>query len=136
DRARDAEALLLAARQTDPGLREAVLDLVPQPGAAQRRFDPLADVGALDARELEPGRDVVVDRHRRERVRLLEDHADRAARADGVPATTAGAERAAAARRGTGWRRGSDGVGVTVSPVSFRGFMTDDSCAGQVAQRL
>src|SRR3954470_5324137 len=36
DRARDAEALLLAARQADAGLVEAVLDLFPQARADER----------------------------------------------------------------------------------------------------
>src|SRR3954471_10134910 len=84
DRARDAKALLLAAREADAGLVEAVLDLVPQAGADQRLLDALAHVDALDARELQARRDVLEDRHRREGVRLLEHHPDRAADGDDV----------------------------------------------------
>ena len=39
DRARDAQALLLAAGQTGAGLLQAVLDLVPQIRSAQRLLD-------------------------------------------------------------------------------------------------
>ena len=42
DRARDAEPLLLAAGEPDARRGEAVLDLVPQAGAAQRPLDPVA----------------------------------------------------------------------------------------------
>jgi hypothetical protein len=57
---------------------EPVLDLVPQVRAAQRALDDLVEQVLLDppAVELQARRDVVVDRHRRERVRRLEDHAD------------------------------------------------------------
>src|SRR5215217_4149006 len=41
DRPRDAQPLLLAARQPDPGRPQAILDLLPQAGAAQRHLDPL-----------------------------------------------------------------------------------------------
>src|SRR6476619_4083094 len=36
DPAGDAQALLLATGEADPGLAQAILDLVPQAGAAQR----------------------------------------------------------------------------------------------------
>src|SRR5438045_1298975 len=39
DRAGDAQALLLPARQSGAAFLEPVLDLVPQPGAARRRSD-------------------------------------------------------------------------------------------------
>src|SRR5947208_8831796 len=52
DRARDAEALLLAAREAHTRVAEAVLGLVPQPGTAQRALDALLQLRALDrARE-------------------------------------------------------------------------------------
>ena len=44
-------------------------------------FSDLLDAAGV---EVEPGGDVVVDRHRRERVRLLEDHPDQAADLDRV----------------------------------------------------
>ena len=47
DRAGDAEALLLAAGEAGAGLVEAVLDLVPEVGAAQRALDHLVLVGLL-----------------------------------------------------------------------------------------
>jgi hypothetical protein len=40
----DHKALLLAARQRQRAFAQAVLDLVPQHGAAQRRLDDVADV--------------------------------------------------------------------------------------------
>ena len=86
DRAGDAEPLLLAAGEARAGLVEPVLDLVPEVGAAQRALDDLVLLGLLHpARvEVEPGGDVLVDRHRRERVGRLEDHADQAADLDRV----------------------------------------------------
>ena len=50
ERARDAQALLLAAGEPGAGLVEAVGDLVPQAGAAQRRLDLGAQVAAARAR--------------------------------------------------------------------------------------
>ena len=67
-----------------PGSLEAVLDLLPEAGAAQRRLDLLVQVAAAGAGQAQAGGDVVEDRHRRERVGLLEDHADRAAHGDDV----------------------------------------------------
>ncbi len=74
DRARDAEPLLLPAGEPERGALEAVLDLVPDRGAAQRLLDSVVEV-VLHAEDAEPEGDVVVDRLR-ERVRTLEDHAD------------------------------------------------------------
>jgi hypothetical protein len=85
DGAGDAQALLLAAREADAGLAQAVLDLLPQPGAAQRTLDALLDVPPPPGQP-QAGRDVVEDGHGRERVRLLEDHADRPAHGDDVDA--------------------------------------------------
>src|SRR4051794_33320767 len=79
DRARDAQALLLATREAHARRAQAVLDLFPQAGAAQRALDPLVEPVAADTGQPQPGGDVVVDRHRGERVWLLEDHADQAA---------------------------------------------------------
>ena len=62
-----------------PGSAEPVLDLVPQAGAAQRPLDPVLEVDAAGPAQPQAGGDVVEDRHRRERVGLLEDHADDAA---------------------------------------------------------
>ncbi len=74
----DAQALLLAAGQAAAGGVEAVLDLVPQAAEPQAVLDEVVLVGAgrLGAGELQPGEHVVADRHRRERVGLLEHHAD------------------------------------------------------------
>src|SRR4051794_5976773 len=84
ERPRDAEPLLLPAREPDAGRMEAGLDPPPQPRAAQRVLDRL--VADLAGRQPQARRDVVEDRHRRERVGLLEDHADRAAHRHDVDA--------------------------------------------------
>ena len=59
-----------------PARVQLVLDLVPERGAAQRRFDAVVEFG-LRQLLIEPDAesDVVVDRHRKRR-RLLEHHAD------------------------------------------------------------
>ena len=44
----DAQSLLLAAGQTEPVGLQLVLDLVPDRGPMQRRFDPLVELGARD----------------------------------------------------------------------------------------
>src|SRR6185437_5249808 len=41
DRARDAQALLLAAREADARLAQAILDLLPEPGTLERALDAL-----------------------------------------------------------------------------------------------
>src|SRR6185295_6410914 len=62
DRARDAQALLLAAGEADARLTEAVLDLLPQAGAAQRLLDALLDVEPVGPpAKADARRDVVVD---------------------------------------------------------------------------
>ena len=74
--------LLLAAGQAAAGLREPGLHLVPEPGAGQALLDQGCPVGLAarrQAAEAEARQHVVGDRHRRERVGLLEDHADPAA---------------------------------------------------------
>ena len=72
--ARDAEPLLLAAREAESTVLETVLDLVPESGLMEGPLDAAVKVvgHAEDARA---EGDVVVDRLR-ERVRLLEDHPD------------------------------------------------------------
>src|SRR3954454_692868 len=74
-RARDAQALLLATREPDAGLVQAVLHLVPERRAAQALLHPLLEATALHTREPRARGHVVEDRHRGERVGLLEDHA-------------------------------------------------------------
>ena len=77
DAAGDAQALLLAAGEVDGRRAELVAHLVPEPGppAAPTRsisessLPPCAQQPRADA-------DVVPDRHRRERIRPLEHHAD------------------------------------------------------------
>src|SRR5215212_5427456 len=59
DRPRNAQPLLLAARQADPGRAQAVLDLVPQAGGAQGLLDPLADVARPRPGQPQPGCDIV-----------------------------------------------------------------------------
>ena len=87
-RASDAEALLLAAGEAGARLVEPVLDLVPEVGAAQGLLDDRLLLGLLHALlvEVEARRDVLVDRHRRERVRRLEDHPDQPPHVDRVDA--------------------------------------------------
>ena len=72
--ARDAEALLLSAGELERAVLEAILDIVPQGGAAQGALDGLAIIGGI-AVDAKSECDVVVDGFG-ERVRLLEDHAD------------------------------------------------------------
>ena len=74
ERAGDAQALLLAARERQRASLQPVLDLVPERGPLQRAVHTLVEVAAHPERA-RPVRDVVVDRLR-ERVRALEDHAD------------------------------------------------------------
>jgi hypothetical protein len=72
-----------------PGGRrpQPVLDLVPQGGLPQRALGDLVEQRPVaDADELQAGDDVVVDRHGRERRRLLEHHADAAPDRDRVDA--------------------------------------------------
>src|ERR1700730_3884675 len=64
NRAGDAQPLLLTAREAQAALLELVLDLAPQGGAAQRRFDALLELarGKLLVEANAKG-DVVEDRH-------------------------------------------------------------------------
>ena len=80
DGAGDAQPLLLAARQAERRALEPVLHLVPQRGAAQRLLDDVVELGSSCCMPLisRAEGDVVVDALR-ERVRLLEHHADAAA---------------------------------------------------------
>src|SRR5262245_35879399 len=74
DRPGDAQALLLPARQAQRALMEAVVDLIPQGGAAETPLhDPLEVAAILDAQDPGPVRDVLEHRLG-ERVRLLEHH--------------------------------------------------------------
>src|SRR5918999_233116 len=78
----DAESLLLAAGHAEGVGLEAVLHLVPQRRVVERALDDLVHA-PLHAEHARAEGDVVVDRLR-ERVRLLEDHADPLAHLDGV----------------------------------------------------
>src|SRR5205814_5809021 len=72
-RAGDAQALLLSARQRVRVFAELVLDLVPQRGAAERGLDDVVHAGP---RAVEPRSERDVDVHRAwERVGTLEDYA-------------------------------------------------------------
>src|SRR5215210_393444 len=84
DRSRDAEPLLLAARQRQRRLSELVLDLVPQYRPPEAGLDELVQVASV---AVDPGAegDVVPDRLR-ERVWPLEDHSDPAPQLDRVDA--------------------------------------------------
>src|SRR5262245_30195192 len=74
--ARNAQPLLLTARQALPVDRELVLHLVPQRGAPQRHLDPAVKLRLRQLLiEANAEGDVLVDRHRKRR-RLLEYHAD------------------------------------------------------------
>src|SRR5712692_9461109 len=76
DAARDAQALLLAAREARAALLELALHLVPQRRLAQRPFDALVHLARRKAFvQAHAERDVVVDRHG-ERRRFLKHHAD------------------------------------------------------------
>ena len=71
----DAKPLLLPTREAHPGLAEIVLHLVPQRGLLEAPLDGLVELPAIpDAVQAKCCRDVVVHGHRRERVRLLENH--------------------------------------------------------------
>jgi hypothetical protein len=74
DRARDAQPLLLAARQRERVRLQPVLHLVPDRRVAQRPLHALVHVALHTEVARRPG-DVVVDRLG-ERVGLLEDHPD------------------------------------------------------------
>src|SRR4029453_7215194 len=80
----DAEPLLLAAGEPVGRLLHAVLDLVPQRRLGERRLHDLAQLGpAPTAQQAGAVGRVVVDRLR-ERVGLLEHHADAPPHLDGV----------------------------------------------------
>src|SRR5262245_30904125 len=85
DRPRDAQALLLAARERSPRLLQALLDLLEEPGAHEARLHDLVQLRAARRQTVDPGAvgHVVVD-GLREGVRLLEDHADARAQLDDV----------------------------------------------------
>jgi hypothetical protein len=74
ERARDAQTLLLPARERERILLQPVLDLVPEGGLVERSLDTAIEV-ALQAKHPGAEGDVLVNRLR-ERVRLLEDHPD------------------------------------------------------------
>src|SRR5579872_5100992 len=87
-RARDAQTLLLAARERCAGVVELVFDLVPQRRFAQALLGDLVEFGAVPrlVRQPHPGEHVVDDRHRRERVGALEHHADPLTHRGGIDA--------------------------------------------------
>src|SRR5712691_1391847 len=82
ERTRDAQALLLPAGKAERALLQAALHLVPERRLAERALDAPVEV-VLHSVDAEGEGDVVVDRLR-ERVRLLEDHADPAPELDRV----------------------------------------------------
>ena len=73
----NAQTLLLATRESRTGLVEAISGLPPQPGPLEALLDQGIGIAHLGAREPETRQHVLRDRHRRERIRSLEDHADR-----------------------------------------------------------
>ena len=86
DAARDAEPLLLPAREGDAGLAELVLDLVPERRPLRGVLDAVGELRPVELVVLaQPVGDVVEDRHR-EGARLLEDHADSAPQLEQVGA--------------------------------------------------
>jgi hypothetical protein len=87
-RARDAQALHLAAGERQCRVRQAILDLVPQRGAAQRLLHFLGKSGAVAyATQAQAVGDVLENRFGK-RVRLLEHHADAHAHFDRIHART------------------------------------------------
>ncbi len=70
----DAEPLLLTAGERQATVLQLVLDLVPQRRLPERLLDPLGH-GTLEPVQPETERHVLEDAHR-ERIGLLEDHAD------------------------------------------------------------
>src|SRR3989442_6311293 len=87
ERARNAQALLLAAGEAGAGLRQPVLDLVPQRRRLQGPLHALVQDGPIaHAAQPQSRGDVVEYRHRGKPVRLLQDHADPAPHLDMVDA--------------------------------------------------
>src|SRR5579883_856525 len=86
ERAGHAEPLLLAAGEAGAGARERVFDFVPEGGAAERGLDDRGGVAGALAVQPQAREHVLRDRHGRERVRLLEHHADAAAHAHRIDA--------------------------------------------------
>ena len=84
NRARDAQPLLLTARERQAALLQLVLDLVPQRGSAQCLLHSFSRV-SREPVQAQSERDVVVD-GRRKRIRLLEDHPDEPADGDRIDA--------------------------------------------------
>ena len=83
DRARDAEALLLAAGEVERARVQPVLDFVPQRRLLQSAGDRVVHLGAGAAPiHPQPRRHVVVDRHRWEWRGPLKHHADAAPQLD------------------------------------------------------
>ena len=79
-RARDAKPLLLAAGNAHARLLEIVLHFVPERGHAERFLEPLVeDAAVAHAVQAQADEDIFLDRHGRERIRFLKDHADAAA---------------------------------------------------------
>ena len=76
DRARDADALLLAARQ----LARLVLHAVAEADELERRLHALAALAAAELREQQRQLDVALGREHRQQVVHLEDEADVSAR--------------------------------------------------------
>ena len=78
-RTRDADTLLLTAGHGQRGFFEVILGLLPDSGTLERGFNNLVKLHtALDAVRARTIGDVIINRHR-ERIRLLEYHADTAA---------------------------------------------------------
>jgi len=82
DGARDAEALLLPAREGEPRLIELIFHLIPKGRGAETLFNKGIDACGL-AEKAKPERHVLKD-GLREWVRFLEDHADAAAKINHV----------------------------------------------------
>ena len=81
--ARNAQPLLLAAGEARPALVEGVLHFLPKCGCLEALEDRTVELVPFPLPvQPQPRRDVLVDRHGRERIRLLEDHPDTAAHAD------------------------------------------------------
>src|SRR6266404_1240644 len=80
ERARDAKPLLLAARKAGPRLMQIVFYLIPKRGHAKRFFQTfIKEFLVAHSVQSQANDDILANRHRRKRIRFLEDHADTAA---------------------------------------------------------
>ena len=79
ERARDAKPLLLAAGETRARLVQIIFHLVPKRSHAKRFLQALVKkLSIANTVESQSDYDILANRHRRERIGFLENHADSA----------------------------------------------------------